>query len=528
MKLKPLIIGVMLIMLGGTLIATANIDPNNYRIDTMHNPENNEFNNSFYGDLEVIIIRVAVLFEEPSGNMIGTNKEKFSSILDYGWIAGNKNYFFLTTPIYDKDILRGTLIKDNYDVLICPGGDVGAGEAMIRGFFRRPINKLWKNNIAKFVKNGGGYVSYCGGTVLFTELSKTPETFSERQYDKSSLGLSCVKSYYNCGSPLYPIVFPNKAEKIGAFMYLKSGSSFLDMPINTDHPIFDDFLNDTRLIMWGGGPALVLPDNPDRAVDALALYPEKEIHEIKPLYAWKYTGGIRGLIKAFFEQIKARSNKNILLETLCTAKDWEKTDKIIDLNYSNKPCMTAEVYPNGNKARIVLNGPHPDYPVWQDPIYEEAEDTDDNDFNGLYHTIQKTNGSFSNWWIVRREVAWAAKVPDNDLPPVYGSSQVCDIYPYEQPLNFTITGVCDDKHLMFNGKASLDLFYSYSHKNSDWTPWTLYETDINYQDGWSWEFDSPNGLGYYQFYSLSHVEYEYDVIDETAPPGPDAIAKVIE
>ena len=59
---------------------------------------------------------------------------------------------------------------------------------------------------AEFVKDGGGYCGYCGGTALFTELSKKPTTFLERQYDKSAIGVSCVKSYYK--DIAFPIFYP--------------------------------------------------------------------------------------------------------------------------------------------------------------------------------------------------------------------------------------------------------------------------------------------------------------------------------
>jgi hypothetical protein len=333
--------------------------------------------------------------------------------------------------------------------------------------------------------------------------------------------------YKDVATPLFPMFFPQKAEKVGASMYLKAGHFFLDMPINTSHPIFDDFLNDTELITWVGGPALILPDNPDRTVDVLAHYPAEEIHETTPIYAWKYTGGIRGILKAFLEGIKSGSTTNPLIYPIYYATDWEKTDKIIDLNFSNKPCMTAEVYPNKNQARIVLNGPHPEYPVVWGSTYEEAEDTNDNNFADLYRWNYTSNVSFPHVWIVRRQVAWAAKVPDNDLPPVYGPSQISDISPYEQSSNFTIFGVCNDDDT-FDGKVSLDLFYRYSDNNSNWSPWQLYGTDVDDNDGWSWEFNSPCEKGYYQFYSLRHVECEFESLDETAPPGPDAIARVVD
>ena len=56
----------------------------------------------------------------------------------------------------------------------------------------------------------------------------------------------------------------------------------------------------------------------------------------------------------------------------------------------------------------------------------------------------------------------------------------------------------------------------------------LYDTDYDGSNGWSWEFNSPNGPGYYQFYSIRHIEYEDHTETEKAPPGPDAIVHVDE
>ena len=156
---------------------------------------------------------------------------------------------------------------------------------------------------------------------------------------------------------------------------------------------------------------------------------------------------------------------------------------------------------------------------------EEAEDTSSNNiFDSLNHwnNISRVDWTY-NWCITRREAAWVAKVPDDDLPPIYGASQVSDIYTYEQSSNLTIIGNTKEET---EGIMSLDLFYRYSTDNSSWNEWTLYDTDTDGSDGWSWEFNAPNGIGYYQFYSIRHVEYEDHIEIETSPPGADAMVYV--
>jgi hypothetical protein len=189
--------------------------------------------------------------------------------------------------------------------------------------------------------------------------------------------------------------------------------------------------------------------------------------------------------------------------------------------------MTAEVYPNEHQGRIVITSGHPSMNSWQGGHIEEVEDTDNNCVNdGLHYWVNITSDDeFSyNYWIIRRSIAWSAKLPDNDLPPVYGPSQVCDFEQNMTSLTFTVKG----NSVTTDGTMSLDLYYRHSDDNANWTEYTLYETDTDKSDGWSWEFSSPNGAGCYQFYSIRNVDYEGYIETEKVPPGPDAKIHVIE
>jgi hypothetical protein len=72
------------------------------------------------------------------------------------------------------------------------------------------------------------------------------------------------------------------------------------------------------------------------------------------------------------------------------------------------------------------------------------------------------------------------------------------------PIKITATASDD-----LSGVAKVELWYRYSLDN--WTdavawkkrPWRLYGVDDNGADGWSWEFDAPEGYGYYEFYSVA-------------------------
>jgi len=399
---------------------------------------------------KVQLIRVGILAEEPIG--WGSGKHFFPIILNnYTWTISNKSYKFIVKYIFDKDILIGRLNKSEFDVLLVPGGGVGDGQSIMKGFnFSSKVRK-WKKNISKFIQEGGGYVGICGGTALLTDLKtqeKKPRTFLERQYNKSSLGVSCVSSYYRTYAfPLFYLFQKNYPEKIGAAAYVFSfapgetadglhihtGGVPLDFQICKDHPIFSDLTGDTQRIRWWGGPGLVVPENPDRNVKILARYPVKDLSEDTSIqiHAWKYVGGIHGLLFAFFKALKfikkeSDSLKNVFLYTYYFAGNWVLTDKIIKLDYSNKPSIAAEIYPNENEGRILLCTSHPEYMIWLDGHIVEMENTKFNCLGTGLHKWQeiaplsktaKKELTYT-WWIVRRFVAWAAKVSDGHLPPI--------------------------------------------------------------------------------------------------------------
>lgn len=407
---------------------------------------NYEINNT-----KVKIIKVAILAEEPL--IWGSGKHYFTNILDdYSWTSRNASYRFSTNYIYDKDIIQGKLNISNYDLLLVPGGGVGDSEAVVKGFNSRRSVRKWKKNVSNFIKEGGGIVGICGGAALITGLDtgpgKTPTTFLERQYDKSSLEISCVTSYYR--DLAFPLFYPfqrKHPEKIGPTGYvfsfepgetldnihIHSGGVPIDFQICNDHPIFSGFTKETERIRWWGGPAFLIPDETDREISILARYPKKDLSENEStrIKAWRYIGGIHGLLSALlkaFKMIKSEKDslKNLLMYTFYLAGDWELTDKLIELNFSNKACMTAEIYPNENKGRIFLCAAHPEYMIWWGGHIEEVDDSGFNCIADGFHRwkniapLSKTleDELTQSWWIVRRIVAWAAKIQDNHLPPI--------------------------------------------------------------------------------------------------------------
>jgi hypothetical protein len=399
---------------------------------------------------KTIKIRIAILAEEPMG--WGSGKHFFQIILDgYSWKIEDKKYSFSSKYIFDNDILKGKLNTSNFDVLLIPGGGVGDAHSIIKGFTFLPKVRKWKKNISKFIKDGGGCVGICGGAALITSLktasNKKPKKFLERLYNNSSLGVSCVKSYYK--SLAFPLLYPfqiKHPEDIGATAYVFSfspgettkgariftGGVPLDFKIIKDNPIFSNFNDEKDRIRWWGGPALILPEKPKRQIKVLARYPVDELSENQntKICAWKYTGGIHGLIFAFFKSLKfikknKMSLKNAFLYSYYFAGNWKVTDNVIDLDFSNKPSITAEIYPNENSGRILLCTSHPEYMIWWGGHIIENKNKFNCLGNGLYKW-EEINPLSKNvlkelthtWWMVRRFTAWAGKVADNHLPPI--------------------------------------------------------------------------------------------------------------
>lgn len=397
------------------------------------------------------IIRIAILSDEILG--WGSGKHYFHLILDnYTWDYDDITYRFQTTYISDEEIIKGNISVDDFDTFLVPGGGVGDGHALTKAVFLSKKNSIWKKTIAQFVKDGGGYIGICGGAALMTDLitgnDGFPRTLLERLYKKSALGVSAVHSYYyQLAAPLWYLFQYTHPEKIGAASYVfsftpgitETGEDLLsagvpvDCTIEKDNPIFSDSSHSIQRMRWWGGPAFIIPDNPDRLIKVLARYPKHDFScdEKTRINAWRYVGGFFGLLRGFFkgfQYVKTKKEKisQAFVYAYYFAGDWEKSDIAINLDFSNKPCLTSEIYPNKNKARIVLCGTHPEYMIWWDGRIEEVDDDSFHCIATGFHQwkdicLKSSDGLKElthTWWLVRRLVAWSAKVPDNHLPPI--------------------------------------------------------------------------------------------------------------
>ncbi|KAA0000157.1 MAG: hypothetical protein FE047_02135 [Thermoplasmata archaeon] len=94
---------------------------------------------------EVIEIKIALYDSiSPSVNLI-------ERAFHYAWEKNGVEYEMKVDRIDYKDVINGL---DEYDVLV-----IGASG---RQYFHGLIPK-WKENVKKFIENGGGYIGICGG-----------------------------------------------------------------------------------------------------------------------------------------------------------------------------------------------------------------------------------------------------------------------------------------------------------------------------------------------------------------------------
>ena len=341
-----------------------------------------------------IIIKIALLDSLiPSF----TSPTEMEEILNkYSWEFDGISYEFKTQWVTDFEIASGILRKENFDVLVIPG---------IGKEFRRPMDDKWKKEIRNFVTDGGGYFGTCGGANLASlglinakQRGWKKETIWEYFMNKSAIGIAPVKAYQDMGDPIACSIIYKNPSRIGQSAYIWYNLSIegcgvcQHCRINKNHPIFYGCENDTRIIRWVGGPALLPVGN----VTILAWYPSQNIsglngNESTSIHAWRYVG-----------------------QDFNHPLDFWDMDDIIETHLAGKPAAIACNY---GKGRVVIFGNHPEHPVWKGGRIVE-EDTNKNHMllKGLFRWEDRKMMPFSyNWWIVRRSVAWVAGI--ERLPP---------------------------------------------------------------------------------------------------------------
>ena len=288
-------------------------------------------------DPEQIVIKVGVVKSATitMGNSIGLwGFEK--ELVNYSWAVGNQNYSFdisqingtLSATGYDSILSHYSKLNNTYDVIIISGLQ---DEEIIAGFpFLYPFSDIGivKDNLEKFVEDGGGFIGHCGGGAFPTELAFNPRTWSERMDDVNSFINSNVKHYFHTGLPIvaehgylnrwWPpwrwFFYNPHPEYMGCSGYLyydwlRSSGIPIHLKVrDRQHPLLRDYLNDTIFIRWGGGPSYIVSGN--SYTSNLADFPWEEdfyTNTSTRINAWKFNEpfplvkwGIAGLFELGF------------------------------------------------------------------------------------------------------------------------------------------------------------------------------------------------------------------------------------
>jgi len=281
----------------------------------------------------------------------------------YAWYDNATIYEMKVERIDFKNVMNGNL--ENYDVLF-----IGAsGRQYFHGLLPR-----WREEIKKFIRDGGGYVGTCGGANIMSMGYEHPHHILDFIINIASLDI--VDAYIN-----------DDQEEEWQYLWKEGGRS--NIPVKTE--IFGGEMFGglkERYITYGGGPGMYGMEE----TKPLAIYAE-EPSDIAPLHYWIYKHGSWVPYKNITTDIKG----------YISAAEREY-----------------------GKGRVVVFGNHPEIPPRFNGSVEE--------FFGIsiygipryvYAWMEGEQKNWSyNWWILRRSIAYVCNLP---LPPVE------EMYVYIQP-----------------------------------------------------------------------------------------------
>ena len=294
--------------------------------------------------------------------------------LQYGWTIGSIHYQFNISEISMMEAAgRGAkpLSVENYDVFV-----IGASARQ----YIHGIDSRWKDNVRNFVASGGGYVGICGGANEASQGMQNPSTIIDRIIDAGVLGIANV--YVN-----------DNQEQEWQYLYKSAGLEG-GVPIACeikDHPILNVSPDNPRIIRYEGGPGMYPADKTDPLLGEIvpiAVYAE-EVSEKAPIHFWKKVGG-----------------------------EWQIEAPVVT-DVKGEYAAIATTYGEG---RVALFGPHPEERTVLGGHVEEFLGRSKYTLfrkDYLYKWVDGKEVDWSyNWWMLRRAVAWAAGIPDSELPPI--------------------------------------------------------------------------------------------------------------
>ena len=333
------------------------------------------------------VIKIAI-FDCAKNDVYFYNKALIQ-IFNYEWSIGNTSYTFKVTLIDNNDILCYTsdsLTVDNFDLFIICGN--------ARSYLYDGIHKKWNNNIQKFVADGGGFLGICGGANAASFGYENPDNLFKKRVNNGVLKIANV--YINddfFGEWQYIIKMGVKEVPFE----IDSNHTFSCISLNTsvyknNNPIFSDYDKDHLLISYAGGPGMYNANKSDPKqgkITPLIIYNEEPMLT-KPIHYWTY--GING---------------------------WEKIKTIKTDLYGTYAGITT-VY--NSSGRVILYGSHPEHSLFStDGMIIEYLGHGCHPFNFFKQYVYRYVGEpdlYKNRWMIVRSAAWAAKIPDHDLPDV--------------------------------------------------------------------------------------------------------------
>ena len=287
--------------------------------------------------------------------------------LRYGWNSNGKTYIFEVSQVNEMDIILGKL--KNYDAFV-----IGAsGRQYLYG-----ASNLWKEQVKKFIAGGGGYLGICGGANEASMGYENPK--SPVDYMINDAVLKVANVYIN-----------DDQSQEWQYLYKTSGIEG-GVPIKckfTNNPILSPSPDNPRIIRYEGGPGMYPANNSNLPeVEPIAFY-EEEPSEKAPIHHWYKKDG-----------------------------EWHE-DGTIKTDIKGQYAGIITTY---GKGRIILFGPHPEEPTMIGGHVEEFPGRTKYTLFREKYLYKWTGGNETplgyNWWILRRSIAWACNIPDNDLPPI--------------------------------------------------------------------------------------------------------------
>lgn len=283
--------------------------------------------------------------------------------IEYSWEENGIKYEIVPSMINRSDIVRRhVLTEGNFDVILIPGSG--------RPYFDA-YDVRWREEVKKFVEDGGGYVGICGGANL-ASMGFNEGLSINSMLSISTLGIANV--YVN----------DQQGEE---WQYLwKSNWKYGLPPVNvyipdSGNPVMEGFYGTYRSIRYGGGPGMYpagVENNKCGEIVPLAIYAEEPM-EAAPIHRWKWSNG------------------------------W-KIAANITTDIKGEYAAIATTYGNG---RIVLFGPHPEKKTFFGGHIEEFPVRKNTRFTWFIYNWSDGIPSDENynWWMLQRSVAWTAHCP---------------------------------------------------------------------------------------------------------------------